>query len=164
MAKEIEKLQAKQHYFKFKPQNEIARIVKVQPKTIGDWIKKYGWKKERDARFNGSKTQIENIKSLIAILTEQRIELVDDINDAKEKNDTQTLKELQITSNKIADEVAKYNKALQNFEKENRVSLSTYIEVMDQIFNAIQVHDANIYMKLLTFQEEHLSDISLKLG
>ena len=62
MAKTQERILAKELFFQFKLQNEIARIVGVQEKTIGDWIKKFSWKKERDARFNGAKNQTHQIK------------------------------------------------------------------------------------------------------
>lgn len=164
MAKQLEKLRAKEYYFKFMKQNEIAKKVKVQPKTIGDWIKKFGWKKERDARFNGSKKRLTDLKKIIGILTQQRIDLEVDIDSAKQNGNLDKLKDLQVTSNKIADEVSKYNKALESFDKENRISLSVYIDVMEQIFNAIQSFDMELYMQLLNFQEEHLTEISLKLG
>jgi hypothetical protein len=51
-----------------------------------------------------------------------------------------------------------------NLEKENRITLSTYVDVMDQLFEAIKNYDAKIYLKLLDFQEQHLSDISIKLS
>jgi predicted transcriptional regulator len=164
MAKTQERLLAKELFFQFKTQKEIARIVTVQEKTIGDWIKKFGWKNERNARFNGSKNQIGSIKKLIGILTDERIELIKEIDDSKHRSDTEETKKLQKRANEIADEVSKYNKTLLTLDKENRISLAVYLDVMDSLFKAIQKYDAKLYMKLLTFQEEHLSEISLKLG
>ncbi len=164
MAKTQERILAKELFFQFKLQNEIARIVGVQEKTIGDWIRKYGWKKERDARFNGSKNQIQQIKKLIGILTEERISLIREIDDSKHQNNAEETKKLQKRANEIADEVSKYNKTLLTLDKENRISLAVYLDVMESIFKSIQKFNPKTYMELLTFQEEHLSEISLKLG
>lgn len=164
MAKTQERILAKELFFQFKLQNEIARIVGVQEKTIGDWIKKYGWKKERDARFNGSNNQIAQIKKLIGILTEERIALIREIEDSKHLKNVDETKALQKRANEIADEVSKYNKTLLTLDKENRISLSVYLDVMESIFKSIQKYNPKLYMQLLTFQEEHLSEISLKLG
>ena len=164
MAKAEARILAKELFFKFSTQKEIARICKVQEKTIGTWVVKYGWKKERDARFNSGKNQIQQIKSLIGILTEERIALIRKIEEAKIANNTENQKDLQKRANEIADEVSKYNKTLVTLDKENRISLSVYIDVMESIFSSIQRFNPKIYMELLTFQEEHLSEISLKLG
>ena len=164
MAKTQERILAKELFFQFKLQSEIARIVGVQEKTISDWIKKFSWKQERDARFNGSKNQISQIKKLIGILTDERIKLITEIDDSKHLGTTDETKALQKRANEIADEVSKYNKTLLTLDKENRISLAVYLDVMESLFKAIQKHSPKLYMELLTFQEEHLSEISSKLG
>ena len=164
MAKTQERILAKELFFQFKLQNEIARIVCVQEKTIGDWIKKFSWKQERDARFNGAKNQTQQIKKLIGILTDERISLIKEIEDSKHLKNVDETKNLQKRANEIADEVSKYNKTLLTLDKENRISLAVYIDVMESIFKSIQKYNPKLYMELLTFQEEHLSEISLKLG
>lgn len=164
MAKAQERILAKELYFKFKLQKEIARIVDVQEKTIGDWIKKYAWKKERDARFNSGKSQIAQIKKLIGKLTDQRILLTQKVDDAILKDDFVKVEELQQSANRIADEVSKYNKTLISLDKENRISLSVYLDVMESVFKGIQTHNPKIYMSLLDFQDEHVVEISEKLG
>jgi hypothetical protein len=164
MAKTQERILAKELFFQFKNQNEIARIVSVQEKTIGDWIKKFGWKKERDARFNGSKNQINSIKKLIGILTDERIALIREIDESKHLKQPEETKKLQKRANEIADEVSKYNKTLLTLDKENRISLAVYLDVMEDLFKSIQKFNPKIYMQLLTFQEEHLTAIYIKLG
>jgi uncharacterized protein YjcR len=164
MAKSNERRVAKELFLQGKYQNEIARLVNVQEKTIGDWVKKYGWIEERDARFNSSKTQIKALKDLIGKLTEQRLKLVREMEEATNDADNARLNDLQKKANTIADEVAKYNKALISLDKNNRISLAVYIDVMDGLFKAIQEYDSKIYLQLLDFQEQHLSDISKKIG
>lgn len=164
MAKTEERRLAKELYLKGKLQKEIAAIVKVQEKTISDWAKKYGWKKERDARFNSTKTQIAQIKELISELTDRRLSIVRQMDVAKQNNDLDEKENLQKESARISAEVANYNKTLLSLDKENRITLSMYIDVMQSIFNALQKHDVNLYMKCLNFQEEHLTEVSIKLG
>lgn len=164
MAKDKERRLAKELFLQGKAQKEIARLTKVQEKTIGEWVKKFGWKEERDARFNSAKSHTESLKSLIGKLTQKRLDLMRAMDKAFQDDDTEKYDALQSKANTIADEVSKYNKTLQTLDKENRISLSVYIDVMESIFKAVQVFDAALYMKLLDFQEQHLTDISLKIG
>lgn len=164
MAKFKERRLAKELYLTGKLQKEIAVTVKVQEKTIGDWVKKYGWKKERDARFNSSTNQVAQIKELIAELTESRMSIVREMELAKANNDLEQKELLQKESSRLSAEVANYNKTLLTIDKENRISLSVYLEVMQSIFNALQKHDVNVYMKTLDFQDLHISETSLKIG
>ncbi len=164
MAKDNERRLAKELILQGKNQKEVARLAKVQEKTIGEWVKKYGWREERDARFNSAKSHTESLKTLIGKLTERRLDLIRSMDEAHQVDDSERYDALETKANKLADEVSKYNKALVSLDKENRISLSVYLDVMDSIFKAIQVHNPKLYMELLTFQEQHLTDISLKIG
>lgn len=164
MAKQNERRLAKELLLQGKNQKEIARMVNVQEKTISQWVKKYGWNEERDARFNSANTQILSLKKLIGRLTEQRLTLIRKMESAIANDDLEEHDALQYKANRLADEVSKYNKALLSIDKENKISLTVYLEVMDSIFKAVQVYNAALYMSLLDFQEQHLSDISLKIG
>ena len=90
--------------------------------------------------------------------------LITEIDDSKHLGTTDETKAPQKRANEIADEVSKYNKTLLTLDKENRISLAVYLDVMESLFKAIQKHSPKLYMELLTFQEEHLSEISSKLG
>lgn len=164
MAKATERILAKELYMKGRQQKEIAEIVHVQEKTVSDWVAKGGWRGERDARINGAKAQVDNIKKIIGQITNERVDLIDQMAKAEAANDNTLFQELNDRASKIADEVSKYNKALLTLEKENKITLSTYIDVMDDIFTAVKNYDPKIYLKLLDFQEQHLSDISIKLS
>lgn len=164
MAKDKERRLAKELFLQGKSQKQIAHLTKVQEKTIGEWVKKFGWKEERDARFNSAKSHTESLKTLIGKLTEKRLDLMRAMDNAQKADDDEKYDALQSKANTIADEVSKYNKTLQTLDKENRISLSVYIDVMESIFKAVQVFDSALYMKLLDFQEQHLTDISLKIG
>ncbi len=164
MGKESERFRAKEYFFEGKNQKEIAKLVKVQEKTIGVWIKKYAWRQERDAVLNSSKNRIQDLKRLIGKLTSQHLELLKEIEVAEANKDLEKSEELQARANGISSKVANYNKTIITLEKENKIPLSVYIEVMQDVFKELQNYDSNLYMKLLDFQEEHLTEISLKLG
>ena len=164
MAKDKERRLAKELFLQGKTQKEIARLAKVQEKTIGEWVKKFGWREERDARFNSSKTHTGNLKSLIGKLTQKRLDLIRFMDKAEKEDDNEKYESYETKANRIADEISKYNKTLQSLDKENRISLSVYLDVMESIFKAVQVYNPDLYMKLLDFQDEHLTEVSLKLG
>ena len=162
MAKTQERKAAKEFYMQGKEQKDIARLVGVAEKTICQWVLKYDWKGERDARMNGGKNRINDIKLVIGKLTELRLRLFDDADKADTNGDKEESLALTKKATSIADEISKYNKTLENLDDTNRLSLSTYIEVLHDIFNAIHRKHPKIYMSLLDFQEEHLSHISSK--
>lgn len=164
MAKDNERRVAKELFLQGKNQKEISRLVSVQEKTIGYWVKKYGWREERDARLNNSRSQTESLKTLIGKLSDQRIGLIKKMETAANDDKLDVYDDLQNKANKIADEVSKYNKALITLDKENRISLTVYLDVMDSIFKAVQVFDTKLYMTLLDFQDQHLTDVSKKIG
>ena len=164
MAKNKERAIAKQLYIQGKTQKEISGLVNVQEKTIGDWVRKYGWKAERDARISSTKSQTANIKAIISSMAEERIAIHNDILKAKEANNRDELERLQKEASVIDDGVSKWNKTLENMDKENRISLPVYLDVMDDIFKALQNTSPKIFMQTLDFQESHLTTISLKLS
>lgn len=164
MAKTQERALAKELYLKGKLQKEIAQLVGVQEKTISGWAERYGWKQQRNARINSEKSRCDNLKELIGSLVDQRLELVKELDRLKAENaPSDVIADKNREAVSLADEVSKYNKALEQLDKEHRVSLTVYLEVMDDIFQAIQEHSSKLYLQLLDFQEDHLSTISLKL-
>lgn len=163
MAKFKERIKAKELFLLGKQQNEIAAALNVQEKTVGQWVKKFGWKNERNARLGSSgKNQIQNIKGIISGLAEDRIVLSNTIKKAEEDGDKELIQKSQKEISKIDIAAAYWNKTLTNLDKENRISLSVYLEVMDDIFKALQKHNPKLFMKTIEFQEQHLSNISLR--
>lgn len=141
----------------------IAQKGLAAERTIGTWVRKYGWKKQRDAKQNSTNHRAERIGQVIETLTEQRLELFSEIAAAKKGEDKEALATLQKQAVGIDDAISKWNKALENLSKENKVSLSVYLEVMEDIFKNLQFYDAELHLRTLDFQEEHLNTISLKL-
>jgi|GEM_PF-335053 len=164
MAKTTERRAAREFYMQFKEQKEIASLVGVSEKTVTQWVSKYGWKQEREARVNGSKSRIGSIKEVIGKLTDQRLSLFDKVKEAENRGDKEESLALSKQATSIGDEVSKYNKTLENLDEKNRISLSTYIEVLDDIFNALNRKEPRLYVQTLEFQEEHLTHISTKFN
>lgn len=141
----------------------IAEKGLATEKTIGNWVNKYGWKKLRDAKQNSSELRADRIAQVIETLTDQRLELFQSITRAKEQKDKDLLSQLQKEAVSIDDAISKWNKTLENLNKESRISLSIYLEVMEDIFKNLQAFDPGIHQTTLDFQEEHLNTISMKL-
>lgn len=165
MAKKKEQELAKKFFVDFfKSQKEIAENLGVTEKTVGDWVRKYNWKALRDAKLNNSTNRAENIKKVIAELTEHTLEVLDKIKIAEAQGDKREVLVLKKETTRIAQEVGMYQKALEKMEKDFKVSLSTYLEVMEDIFEALQNWDKDTYLKTLDFQKAHLQNIAQKLG
>ena len=162
MAKDRERAMAKELFMKGKSNKSIAKLVNVGEKTITSWDQKYGWKKQREAKLSSHKTQIENVRELLGTLITERLTIQDDIEVAKQNGDTEKESELRKKVNGIANEVAHYNKTLAALDKENKVPLTVYIQVMEEIFKDLQRKHPKIYTQTLDFQDEHINRISLK--
>lgn len=165
MAKDKEKSVARLLYVEHQlSQKEIADKVGVQEKTVSIWVNDNGWKEERQARINAPRKQVEDLKQVISSLTEQRLELESQRKNAIKAKD----KALEFDLNKqavgIADEISKWNKALSHLDKSNKITLETYLYIMDEIFSALQAEDFALHSQTIDFQEKHIQFISKKLG
>lgn len=142
---------------------QIADKGLATEKTIGKWIIKYGWKKLRDAKMNSTSNRLDRINEVTDQLAEQRLQLFKEIEEAKEKGDQKLAMSLQQQAVQIDDSISKWNKRAENVDKENRISLSVYLEVMEDIFNHLQMHNSELFLKTIDFQEEHINTISNRL-
>lgn len=167
MAKDREKKIAHDYYvFQHKNAKEIARIVAVSEKTVGKWINESNeaWKKERDAYLNGTNKREEDIQKVLSNLTERRIQLAGESQEAVNNGDTNLRDSLDKQAATISLEVSYWNKALQNIRKESKVSLEIYLEVMQQVFNALRAHDEKLFNSTIDFQEQHIHSVSKTIG
>lgn len=165
MAKLKEQRIAFDYYTKdFKTAKDIADILNVAEKTVGDWVKLGNWKAVRDANLNSTHNQTIKIKELISELTEQQLDISEEIKQAKAVGDKNLVVELRKQSSALSQEVAIQTKALERIDSDNKIGLGTYLEVMNDIFKNLEHHDKDVYLKTLDFQESHLSTISIKLG
>lgn len=160
MAKTNQRRLAKELFMKGETQKRIAELVGVQEKTVGTWVAKYGWRQERDARMGSTHNKIQNIKDIIETLSEDRLRVQREMQKAKDKKNLDKLEKLQKEAAQIDDGVSKWNKALESLDKNNRISLSIYLEVMDRIFKAMQKYNTKLFLTTVEFQEQHLTDIS----
>ncbi|RLZ08591.1 DUF1804 family protein [Faecalibacter macacae] len=142
---------------------QIAEKGLATEKTIGNWIKKGNWKKLRDAKMNSTSNRLDRINEVTDQLAEQRLQLFKEIEEAKEKGDQKLAMDLQRQAVQIDDSISKWNKRAENVDKENRISLSVYLEVMEDIFNHLQMHNSELFLKTIDFQEEHINTISNRL-
>lgn len=171
MAKDKEKRLAKELYLQGKRYKEISQLVGVTEKTLSRWVATGNWKTIRDAKLNTGKTKTDNIKQILSDIADETLDLNNTIDSIIKtgtditigKGDKKVvvtkrdqLKELRKQRNQLADEAAKWNKALESLDAENKVSFATYIAVFDEIFKALRDFDQKLYMKTLNFQEEHL--------
>ena len=182
MSKETEQKIAKELYTnQNKTPEEIAHKTGVTLRTVQRWIKDGNWKKLRDAKANGSPQRIERTQLVVDSLTDRRIQLIKDetkarkeLEELEELGDYEELKEeksilrvkvetLRAEAASIDDAISKWNKRIENLNKEGKITLSIYMEVMERIFEALRLYNEPLYMQTLDFQENHLEDVAAKL-
>ena len=182
MSKETEQKIAKELYInQNKTPEEIAHKTGVTLRTVQRWIKDGNWKKLRDAKANGSPQRIERTQLVVDSLTDRRIQLIKDetkarkeLEELEELGDYEELKEekailrvkvetLRAEAASIDDAISKWNKRIENLNKEGKITLSNYMEVMERIFEALRLYNEPLYMQTLDFQENHLEDVAAKL-
>lgn len=182
MSKETEQKIAKELYInQNKTPEEIAHKTGVTLRTVQRWIKDGNWKKLRDAKANGSPQRIERTQLVVDSLTDRRIQIIKDetkarkeLEELEELGDYEELKEekailrvkvetLRAEAASIDDAISKWNKRIENLNKEGKITLSNYMEVMERIFEALRLSNEPLYMQTLDFQENHLEDVAAKL-
>ncbi len=182
MSKETEQKIAKELYTnQNKTPEEIAHKTGVTLRTVQRWIKDGNWKKLRDAKANGSPQRIERTQLVVDSLTDRRIQLIKDetksrkeLEELEELGGYEELKEekailrvkvetLRAEAASIDDAISKWNKRIENLNKEGKITLSIYMEVMERIFEALRLSNEPLYMQTLDFQENHLEDVAAKL-
>lgn len=144
---------------------DVADRVGVSEKTIGDWVEKYQWKALRDAKNNSPAKRINNIKQIISNMSDEWLECDREVKKLeREGGDPKLIAETRTRIKGIDDAVSKWNKTLENIEKDANVSLSTYLFVMEDIFDNLANFNRDLYIKLVDFQEHHINKVSIKLG
>jgi hypothetical protein len=152
MAKIREQKLAEDQYINGKKTaKEIAALVGVTEKTIGDWVEKFKWKDRRNALLSSTKNGLQNINNLIDIYAEKLVEMESDA----DANNADKIK--------LVDAIAKLNKTKDGFEKEHRIPYNTYINVMDLIMSdMIAKVNPKIHLEILEFFENHTNELALK--
>lgn len=152
MAKIREQKLAEDLYIKGKrTAKDIAQLVGVSEKTVGDWVERFKWKERRNALLGSAQNGLLNINNLIDAYAEKLVEME---NDPEAKQDQKT---------KLVDAIAKLNKTKDGFEKEHRIPYNTYINVMDLIMSdMIAKIEPKHHLVLLEFFENHTNELALK--
>ena len=152
MAKIREQKLAEDLYIKGKrTAKDIAQLVGVSEKTVGDWVEKFKWKERRNALLGSAQNGLLNINNLIDAYAEKLVEME---NDPEAKQDQKT---------KLVDAIAKLNKTKDGFEKEHRIPYNTYVNVMDSIMSdmLVKVHPKH-HIAIMEFFENHTNELALK--
>lgn len=118
---------------------EIASIVKVAERTISKWVTAGKWKEERAVRNVTPKEMENDVIEIINQLIMQRKSAVD----ASERM-------------KIADELSKYNKLWENLKKDNKLALSAYITVLDELLSFQSTRHPDFTAKMVNLQREFI--------
>lgn len=145
---------------------EIARKLGVSEKSVSAWINDNDglWKKKRLADSISTNKRNENINEIINRLAQQKLELLDLIDKALEKQDDDQVAELRKQASALDNSVAQWRKQREDMNKTNRIDFSIYIEVMDKVFDAMQIADPDLYFRSLDFQEQHIYEVSKIYG
>lgn len=145
---------------------EIADRVNVSEKSVSNWINENDalWKKERQASVISSKKQGDNLKEIINILADQKLELLRMIDEAIAEGDNDKVLELRKQAAGLDNSVAQWGNQLKEVDKKNRITLAIYLDVMSRIFDALKVYNPEQYFHTLDFQENHLYEVAKMLG
>jgi transposase-like protein len=141
---------------------EISPLIKVSEATLSKWVREGGWKEERDARNSSPHLSVGNIKKIMGSLGEERLKLNKDLREAENNANAEAATDIRKQISRVDDAISKWNKALGAMDKESRVSLSSYLWVMEEIFQALRQFDIDLYMKTLDFQERHIQQMCTK--
>ncbi|MDR3133889.1 MAG: DUF1804 family protein [Prevotellaceae bacterium] len=161
MAKDKERSIARTYFTELgKTCKEIAALIGVSEQTLSTWRAKEGWDDIRSARMSRVSVRTDNIRQIINGLAEQRIELDEDLKKAEATgNAEETAKILQKIAG-VDDGVSKWNKTLESLTKEDKLSISDHLTVMERIFDALRQFDEKIYLSTIDFQEYYLQQIT----
>ena len=145
---------------------EISERINVSERSVSNWINENDalWKKERQASVISSKKQGDNLKQIINILADQKLELLRMIDEAIAEGDSDKVLELRKQAAGLDNSVAQWGNQLKEVDKKNRITLAIYIDVMGRIFDAMKAYNAELYFKTLDFLENHLYEAAKMLG
>lgn len=148
-------------------QKVVAEMLHVTEATISKWAttgKEGKWRDLREARQSCKSTDADNVKQLLRVMSQQRLEIEEQILDAQKAGDTKEEVRLRKEARALSDEMSKQNKTLLNLDKENRITLGVFIDVMDEIFNSLRQFDEALWEKTIDFQSNIIRRKTNELG
>ncbi len=132
-------------------QKETAALLDITEATLSKWAKEENWKDQRKDRQQCISTDADNLKKLLRVMSQQRLELEEQILDAQKTGDTKEEVRLRKEARALSDEMAKQNKTLLSLDKTN-YTLGVFIDVMDEVFNAMRQYDEDLWQRTIDFQ------------
>ena len=147
-----------------KTQKETAIILGLPEKTMSEWAREGGWRELRKTRQSAASTARENIQRIISLLSDKRLNLEYQINEAIDAGDTDLELRLRKDAGRISNDMAYQNKALGELNKEKGATLGMYVDVFDEIFRALKSYSPELFDNTIEFQTLHLRRKSNELG
>ena len=149
--------QSKEYYRKLKAEahnlyvdqgmsnREIAERICVSEKSVSAWINANDglWKKERQSAAISVKQQGDNLKEIIQMLADDKLEILRQIDCACKEGDKDRELELRKQAASLDNSVAQWGKQLSEMNKKNAITLSVYLEVQSRIFDSLKLFDPN---------------------
>ncbi len=145
-------------------QKDTADILGVSEVTMSGWATEGNWKDLRRGRQSTAATSTDNLKQIISLLSERRLTLETLITDAIAVGDKETELDLRKQALALSDEISKHNKTLLTIQKESRVTLGVYIDVMDDIFNCLRIENEKLWEQTIDFQTYLIRKKTTELG
>lgn len=147
-----------------KTQKETAALLGVPEKTLSEWAREGNWRELRKTRQSASGTARENIRRIVSILSEKRLNVEYQINEAVDASDTDLELRLRKEANQLSADMAWQRKNLEGLDKDNKITLGVYMDVFDDIFSAMRLYSAELFESTIEFQTVHLRRKSNEMG
>jgi len=144
-------------------QKDVAQMLKLSEPTLSKWSQEGKWKEEREARQQCHSTDADNTKKLLSLLAKQRLNLESQIQEAVNADDLEEETRLRKQASSLSDEMSKINKTLLSLDKKN-YTLGVFIDIMDEIFNALRVYDESLWEKTIDFQSTLIRRKTTEIG
>ncbi|MFV0599156.1 MAG: hypothetical protein ACK5M0_05465 [Bacteroidales bacterium] len=145
-------------------QKEASLQLGVSEKTMSEWAKDEDWRNLREARQQDYRTDVDNIKHVIRLISKRRIGIETEIQEAQKIGDEESEIKLRKQAAVLGDEISKYGKTLQGIEKDNKYTLGEFINVMDDIFTELRQYDEDLFNKSIQFQQFLIRKKTQELG
>lgn len=145
---------------------ETSDLVGVSKISLSRWGNEVEptWTDQRKARQQCYTTDAENTRKIITLLSENRLEIELKIREAIRLGNKEEELGLREQARGISDDISKHNKTLQTLDKENRITLGVYIDVMEDIFDSLRAYDEDLFIKCVDFQAQHIRKKMVELG
>lgn len=147
-----------------KTQKATAEMLGITEQTISEWAREGGWKEQREGRQQSTRTEAENIRQIIRLNSERRLDIENEISNAVKLCDKKLESELRAEANRLSDNTAKWAKTLREMEKNSKYSLGELINMMDDMFTDMRQNDPALFEKTINFQQYYIRKKTNELG